>query len=42
MKKFMNPELEVNKFDVEDVIATSVVDPSVPPQNPGETEDDEW
>ena len=38
MKKFMNPELEVNKFDVEDVITAS----TDPPKNPGETEEDNW
>ena len=35
MKKFMNPEMEVKKFNVEDIITTS-------PTSSPELEDDEF
>jgi len=31
MKKFMEPEIEVQKFNVEDVITTSLGDTELPP-----------
>ncbi len=39
MKKFETPEIEIQVFELVDVIATSVLDP----ENPGVTPDDgEW